>query len=70
MSDVSQSRAVLQDDGTSIVLHAYDRADGPPTVVRLTVLAAMRLAEQLAGAAARHLAAERNHAAGVRRGNP
>ena len=68
MSDTSPSRAVVSDDGLVIALHAYDRADGPPTVVILTPLQAVRLAAALAGAAAQHMAAERNHIAQARRG--
>jgi hypothetical protein len=56
------SRAVVSDDGVRIALHAYNTPDGPPPRV------ALRLAGELLAAATRHLAAERNHAIGVRRG--
>lgn len=62
------SRAVVRDDGATIQLHAYAAPDGPPSVVVLSALVALRLAAELLAAATRHLLAERNHAAGVRRG--
>jgi hypothetical protein len=63
------SRAVVSDDGVRIALHAYNTPDGPPLViVVLPPLVALRLAGELLAAATRHLAAERNHAIGVRRG--
>jgi hypothetical protein len=63
------SRAVVQDGGT-IQLHAYGTPDGPPTIVLLAPLTALRLAAELLAAGLRHLLAERNHQIGVRRGPP
>ena len=62
------SRVVLSDDGVVIFLTSYETPDGPPVRVLLTPLRALSLAQELLAAALRHLAAERNHRAGVRRG--
>lgn len=51
------SRAVVVDDGVTLQLHAFDRADGPPTIVVLTPLMAQELARDLLAAALRHLRA-------------
>lgn len=51
------SRAVVSDDGVTLQLHAFDRADGPPTIVVLTPLMAQELARDLLAAALRHLRA-------------
>jgi hypothetical protein len=64
------SRLVVSDDGPGIIVHAYSAPDGPPTIVLLAPLEALRLAGELLAAGLRHLRAERNHAAGVRRGPP
>jgi hypothetical protein len=63
-------RLVITDDAVAIRASAYASPDGPPTVVVLSALVALRLAAELLAAATRHLVAERNHAAGVRRGVP
>ena len=67
MSDAPASRAVLQDNGLTLTLHAYASADGPPTVVALTADAAEDLGIELIRAAMRQRRRERNHIAGARR---
>ena len=62
-----QSRAVLQDNGVALTLHAYSAPDGPPTVVALTADAAEDLGIELIRGAMRQRRRERNHIAGVRR---
>ena len=63
-----QSRAVLQDNGVALTLHAFGSPDGPPTVVALTADAAEDLGVELIRAAMRQRRRERNHIAGVERG--
>jgi hypothetical protein len=62
-----QSRAVLQDNGVALTLHAYSASDGPPTVVALTADAAEDLGIELIRGAMRQRRRERNHIAGVER---
>ena len=62
-----QTRAVLQDNGVVITLHAFGSPDGPPTVVALTADAAEDLGIELIRAAMRQRRRERNHVAGVTR---
>ena len=60
-----ESRAVLQDNGVALTLHAYASADGP--VVALTADPAEDLGIELIRAAMRQRRRERNHVAGARR---
>ena len=57
------NRAVVSDDGHRIRIAIY-----VPSVAELSVEAAARLCADLAVAAAAHLARQRNHRVGVRRG--
>ena len=63
------NRAVISDDGHAIRLTLYVAGVAEPVgVAELPIEAAVRLAADLTAAAAAHLAAERNHRVGVRRG--
>ena len=63
------NRAVISDDGHTIRLTVYVAGVAEPVgVAELPIEAAVRLAADLTAAAAAHLAAERNHRVGVRRG--
>ena len=62
-------RAVISDDGRRIRLSVYVVGTAEPLgVAELPLEAAVRLAADLTAAAAAHLARERNHRVGVRRG--
>jgi len=61
--------AVVSDDGRRIRLSVYVAGTAEPLgVAELPIEAAVRLAADLTAAAAAHLARERNHRVGVRRG--
>ena len=63
------NRAVVSDDGHRIRISVYVAGAAEPLgVAELSVEAAARLCADLAVAAAAHLARERNHRVGVRRG--
>ena len=63
------NRAVISDDGRRIRLSVYaGGVEAPLGVAELPVETAARLCADLASAVAAHLARERNHRVGVRRG--
>jgi len=63
------NRCVLTDDGHRIRLSVYVAGvEAPLGVAELPLEVAARLAADLAGAVASHLARERNHRVGVVRG--
>jgi hypothetical protein len=63
------NRATVSDDGHRIRIAVYSAGVAEPLgIAELSVEAAMRLAADLAVAAAAHLARERNHRVGVLRG--
>ena len=63
------NRCVLSDDGHRIRVSVYVAGQPAPLgVAELPLEAAARLAADLAGAVASHLARQRNHRVGVRRG--
>lgn len=63
------NRAVVADDGHAIRLLVYAPGiDAPLGVADLPLEIAARLSAELAVAVASHLARERNHRVGVRRG--
>ena len=62
------NRAVVSDDGERIALVIYGGSAEPLAVVALSLEQALRLSAQLTEVVASHLAAERNHRAGVIRG--
>jgi len=65
---VARNRAVVSDNGVIRLMVYVGGVAEPLGVVELPVEAAVRLAADLAVAAAAHLAAERNHRVGVVRG--
>jgi len=65
----ARNRAVVSDDGHRIRISVYVAGvEAPLGVAELPVDVAARLAADLAIAVALHLARERNHRVGVRRG--
>jgi hypothetical protein len=65
----ARNRAVVSDDGHRIRLSVYVAGvEAPLGVAELPLEVAARLAADLAGAVAAHLARERNHRVGVVRG--
>lgn len=63
-----QNRPVVHDDGTTIRLFVYPfGVTEPLAVCELSPEAAVQLCADLASAAARHFALQRNHRIGVRR---
>ena len=63
------NRAVISDDGHTIRLTVYVSGTAEPVgVAELSMETAARLSADLATAVAAHLARERNHRVGVRRG--
>ena len=66
---MAPNRAVVSDDGRRIRVSIYVAGiEAPLGVADLPLETAARLAADLAGAVAAHLARERNHRAGVVRG--
>jgi len=65
----ARNRAVVSDDGRRIRIAVYHAGvEAPLGVAKLPVETAARLCADLASAVAAHLARERNHRVGVRRG--
>jgi len=65
----ARNRAVVTDDGHRIRVSVYVAGIADPLgVAELTLEVAARLAADLAGAVASHLARQRNHRVGVLRG--
>ena len=69
MAPTGANRAVVSDDGHRIRVSVYvPSVEAPLGVAELPLEVAARLAADLAGAVASHLARQRNHRVGVVRG--